>query len=192
MTRRKRIVTLQIPPINLLFKGASMVSLFFVISGYAISLPLLRSRDGSATGVPFFRRLSSTATRRPFRIYLPSTLVYIITQLIFFLGLFRFEPTLSNDYYAGLRPYSFPLLHIKYAIWCIIHSLDISNHGVEINTNTDRPDFMNFTTQLWTMPLEWRGSCMVYFTILTMAFWRDSTRRFTLIVIAAYWFYVGQ
>ncbi|KAJ5639765.1 uncharacterized protein N7484_007627 [Penicillium longicatenatum] len=170
-----------------------MVSLFMVISGYAISLALLRTRDSSATGVPFFRHLSSTATRRIFRIYLPSTLVVVISQLVFFLGTFQLDSRLPDQFCAGLKPLSTPWYHTKYAFWTVLHSFDISNHGADMNFNTYRPDIMkNLSTHLWTMPVEYRGSCTVYLCILVFSFWRQGPRRLAILAVTSYWFYIGQ
>ncbi|KAJ9297718.1 hypothetical protein DTO217A2_8541 [Paecilomyces variotii] len=187
---------IQLPPIRLLFSGASMVALFMVISGYAISLPLLQSREDTltnnlASNVGFFRRLASAATRRIFRIYLPCIVIIFVSQFLYFCGIYEWEPP-SDDWVWGLKPFTAPLSHIHYALWHVLHLLDISNHGIDINFVRPRPDFANLNYQLWTMPVEFRGSCMVYLMTLTLAFWTPRPRYLALIGVAAYWLYIGQ
>lgn len=183
---------IQLPPIRLLLAGASMVCLFMVISGYAISLSLLRVRDDNLAGnIGFFRRLCSAATRRIFRIYLPSITIISITQFLYFCNVYQWEPP-NDEWLWGLKPLTAPWSHIKYMLWNVLHLLDISNHRPDINFVRNRPDLATINYQLWTMPVEFRGSCAVYLLILALAFWRPQPRRLALVGVAIYWFYVGQ
>lgn len=182
---------IQLPPFRLLFNGPSMVALFMVISGYAISLPLLRCReDIGARNSGFFRRLCSAATRRIFRIYLPSIAILFLSQLLYFCNAFQWKP--ADDWLGGLKPLTAPWAHIQYVLSRIVHLLDISNHQVDINFDRNRPDMRTINYQLWTMPVEFRGSCVVYLLILTFSFWRPQPRYLALAGVAMYWFYMGH
>ncbi|KAJ5579817.1 acyltransferase 3 [Penicillium hispanicum] len=185
---------LQLPPFHLLLAGSSMVSLFMVISGYAISTSLLKSRDDGAGDYLLARRLSSAATRRVLRLYLPVALVMTINQILYFGNIYKFENEMPDSYFAGLKPLLSPWAHAKYLVWSVICSLDISNHGPDINLDrAARPDYANNLLQhLWTMPVELRGSCTVYLLILTMAFWQPQPRFLALAAVAAFWLYEGQ
>lgn len=183
---------IQLPPFRLFFSGTSMVCLFMVISGYAISLPLMKSRDDTlGVNLGFFRRVCSAATRRIFRIYLPSFTILFISQLFYFFNLCQWEPP-NDEFIWGLKPLSRPLSHAMYFLWYVLHLLDISNHRPDINFVKERSDMATLNYQLWTMPVEFRGSCVVYLLIMTMAFWGFRPRRFALAGVAMYWFYVGQ
>ncbi|GAD95380.1 hypothetical protein PVAR5_4023 [Paecilomyces variotii No. 5] len=186
---------IQLPPIRLMVAGESMVPLFMVISGYAISLPLLQLRDdvlNKHTGnADLFRRLSSGATRRFFRIYLPCMMIISVSQLFYFFGVYQWDVP-NGNWVWGLKPFTAPLMHIRYALWHALHLLDISNHGIEINFLRNRPDYANLNFQLWTIPVEFRGSCMVYLLTLTMAFWRPGPRYITLLGLSSYWLCAGQ
>ncbi|KAJ5469037.1 hypothetical protein N7475_006789 [Penicillium sp. IBT 31633x] len=182
---------IQLPPFRLMFNGPSMVALFMVISGYAISLPLLRCRDDiGASNAGFFRRLCSAATRRIFRIYLPSIAIIISSQLVYFCNVFPWET--ANDWLDGLKPLTAPWAHIQYVLSRVLHLLDISNHQVDINFDHNRPDMRTINYQLWTMPIEFRGSCVVYLLILTLSFWKPRPRYLALASVALYWFYMGH
>ncbi|KAJ5800397.1 uncharacterized protein N7518_002465 [Penicillium psychrosexuale] len=185
----RRII--QLPPFRLLFNGPSMVALFMVISGYAISLPLLRCREEvGASNVGFFRRLCSAATRRIFRIYLPSIAILFLSQLVYFCNVFPWKA--AYDWLGGLKPLTAPWAQVQYVLSRIVHLLDISNHQVDINFDRNRPDMRTINYQLWTMPIEFRGSCAVYLLILTFSFWRPQPRYLALAGVATYWFYMGH
>lgn len=182
---------IQLPPFRLLFNGPSMVALFMVISGYAISLPLLRCReDVGASNVGFFRRLCSAATRRIFRIYLPSIAILFLSELVYFCNVFPWKA--ADDWLGGLKPLTAPWAHVQYVLSRIVHLLDISNHQVDINFDRNRPDMRTINYQLWTMPIEFRGSCAVYLLILTFSFWKPQPRYLALVGVAMYWFYMGH
>lgn len=49
-----------------------------------------------------------------------------------------------------------------------LHLLDISNHGNDINLLMNGKVIDDLNPQIWTMPVEFRGSCTVCLLILTM------------------------
>ncbi|KAH6879396.1 acyltransferase 3 [Thelonectria olida] len=168
---------LQLPPIRLLFAAHSMVPLFLVISGFAISINLLQLRNSSSA--EFLRRLSSAVTRRVLRIYLPVFCITAISQLLFFCNLYQWE--FGDDVVWGRRPWTAPWLHITFVFRYMLDNMNIitfQNNG-------------GLNGQLWTMALEFRGSCIVYLAILGLAFWRPQLRRLALGALIGYWFYFG-
>lgn len=169
---------IQLPPIRLLFAAHAMVPLFLVISGYAISINLLRLRNSNPAD--FLRRLSSAVTRRIFRIYLPVFVITVISQLLFFCNIYNW--TFSDEALWGRKPWTAPWLHITFVFRYMIDNMNIINFQGNPGLNG----------QLWTMPLEFRGSLIVYITVLGLAFWRPQLRRIAVASLAAYWFYFGQ
>ncbi|KAJ5507010.1 hypothetical protein N7527_009153 [Penicillium freii] len=182
---------IQLPPVRLLYDGSSMVSLFMVISGYAISIPVLTSRKDKLASLGFFRRLCSAATRRIFRIYTPSILVVLLTHLLYFCNFLSWEPP-SQKWLSGLDPLTAPWSHAFFVIRRLLHLLDISNQRIDLNFGCGRWDIANLTTHLWTMPVEFRGSCTIYLLILTLAHWKLQSRLNALKLIGFYWLYMGQ
>jgi len=169
---------IQLPPIRLLFAAHAMVPLFLVISGYAISINLLKLRKSNPAD--FVRRLSSAVTRRIFRIYLPVFVITVISQILYFCNIFNW--TFGDDALWGRKPWTAPWLHITFVFRYMIDNMNIINFQGNPGLNG----------QLWTMPLEFRGSCIVYITVLGLAFWRPQLRRIAIASLAAYWFYFGQ
>lgn len=168
---------IQLPPIRLLFAAHAMVPLFLVISGYAISINLLKLRKSNPAD--FVRRLSSAVTRRIFRIYLPVFVITVISQLLYFCNIYNW--TFGDDALWGRKPWTAPWLHITFVFRYMIDNMNIINFQGNPGLNG----------QLWTMPLEFRGSLIVYITVLGLAFWRPQLRRIALALLTAYWFYFG-
>ncbi|KAF7537166.1 hypothetical protein G7Z17_g12914 [Cylindrodendrum hubeiense] len=169
---------IQLPPIRLLFAAHAMVPLFLVISGYAISISLLRLRNSNSA--EFLRRLSSAVTRRVFRIYLPVFCITAMSQLLFFFNLYQWE--FGDDVVWGRRPWTAPWLHVTFIFRYMLDNMNILSFQGNGGLNG----------QLWTMTLEFRGSCIVYLVILGLASWRSQPRRLALGALMAYWFYFGQ
>jgi peptidoglycan/LPS O-acetylase OafA/YrhL len=98
----------------------------------------------------------------------------------------------ADNWLGGLKPLTAPWAHVRYVLSRIVHLLDISNHQLDINFDRNRPDMRTINYQLWTMPVEFRGSCVVYLLILTFSFWRPQPRYLALAGVAMYWFYMGH
>jgi peptidoglycan/LPS O-acetylase OafA/YrhL len=168
---------IQLPPIRLLFAAHAMVPLFLVISGYAISINLLRLRNSNSAD--FVRRLSSAVTRRVFRIYLPVFVITALSQFLYFCNIYQW--TFGDEVVWGRKPWTAPWLHVTFVFRYMLDIMNIINFQ-------GNP---GFNGQLWTMPLEFRGSCVVYLAVLGLAFWRPQLRRLALVALTAYWFYFG-
>lgn len=168
----------QLPPLRLPFAGHSVVMMFFVISGYAISLNLLRIRNDGSPGT-LLRRLSSAANRRIIRIYTPIVVMAVVSQILFFCNLYQWH--FDDSLIRGRRPWTAPWSHITFLFRYLLDNMNIINLQYNLGIND----------QLWTMPIEFRGSCITYFTILALAFWKPQRRRLALGLIAVYWFYCG-
>lgn len=168
----------QLPPLRLPFAGHSVVPMFFVISGYAVSLNFLRIRnDGSLS--TFVRRLSSAVNRRILRIYIPIFVMTVVSQILFFCNLYQWR--FDESSIQGRRPWTSPWSHITFVFGYMLDNMNIIN--LQYNTGIN--------DQLWTMPIEFRGSCITYLTILALAFWKPQRRYLALGLIAVYWFYCG-
>ncbi|KAJ5702483.1 acyltransferase 3 [Penicillium malachiteum] len=136
-------------------------------SGYAVSIPIIASRDEHALNLRFFHRICSASTRRVLRIYLPNIRILFISHLLYFMS-----------------PWKEPLSHIVHVLRRILHLLDVTNKCINNNSGSCIWDNNNITFQLWTMPIEFRGSCVVYLLILTLAHWMRRPRLFALALVA--------
>lgn len=168
---------IQLPPIRLLFAAHAMVPLFLVISGYAISINLLRLRNSDDSD--FVHRLSSAVSRRIFRIYVPVFVIAIISQVLYFFNIYQWN--FGDDVVWGRKPWTAPWLHVTYVFRYMLDITNIINFQGNPGLNG----------QLWTMPMEFRGSCIVYIAVLGLAFWRPQLRLIALGFLSSYWFYFG-
>jgi peptidoglycan/LPS O-acetylase OafA/YrhL len=167
----------QLPPIRILFAAQGMVTLFMVISGYAISISLLKDRNTPQ----FLERVSSAVVRRVFRIYLPVLVTASLAQLLFFFNLFNWK--FDEAFLVNLpEPWTAPWAHIKYILNFMADSINIIAFQYRGSLNG----------QLWTMPLEFRGSNVVYLLIVGLSAWRARSRLTMLPIIASFFLWYGN
>jgi len=99
----------QLPIIRLTYAGTSMVLIFFVLSGFSITLkPLKLARQGASDLL--YNNLVSAAFRRTGRLYFPCVALILLVLLQSFLGCFIYSddmlkkwPFLKDQVPAGLR-----------------------------------------------------------------------------------------
>ncbi|KAJ6160393.1 hypothetical protein N7470_003789 [Penicillium chermesinum] len=167
----------QLPPIRILFSAHAMVTLFMVISGYAISVNLIK--DPKSPNL--LARISSAIVRRGFRIYLPMLVTAGIAQLFYFLNVYHWE--FDEALVAELpRPLSAPWAHVKYLLNYMAQNINI--------VAFEPPGGLN--GQLWTMPLEFRGSNVVYLLITGLSTWRMKLKLYVLPVIGGFFIWYGN
>lgn len=167
----------QLPPIRILFSAHGMVTLFMVISGYAISIGLLKEQKNPQ----FLARVSSAIVRRGFRIYLPVLVTASLAQLLFFFNLYswKFDEGLLADL---PQPWTAPWAHVKWLLNFMADSINVIAFEYRGCLNG----------QLWTMPLEFRGSNVVYLLIIGLSAWRARSRLYILPVIAVFYLWYGN
>ncbi|KAE8333728.1 acyltransferase 3 [Aspergillus sergii] len=165
----------QLPPIRILFSAHAMVTLFMVISGYAISINILKARPSQQ----YYTRISSAVLRRPFRIYLPVLVMSTISQLLFFFNLYNW--TFDEDLLKGLEPWKAPWAHIEWLFLYMTDSLNIIAFAYN----------GGFNGQLWTMPVEFRGSNVVFVLLVALAAWRPKLRLWFLPLLSLYFLWYG-
>jgi peptidoglycan/LPS O-acetylase OafA/YrhL len=167
----------QLPPIRILFSAHGMVTLFMVISGYAISISLLKDRNSPQ----FLARVSSAIVRRVFRIYLPVLVTASLAQLLYFFDLYhwKFDQGLLDDL---PHPWTAPWAHVKWLLNFMADSINVIAFEYRGSLNG----------QLWTMPLEFRGSNVVYLLIVGLSAWRAKSRLYILPVIATFYLWYGN
>jgi len=172
----------QLPIIRVLFEGHAAVSTFFVISGYAISYRALsKIHTGDTAGV--LETLSSSTFRRCMRLYLPCAVNTFICMLLRYWNFFTPDPLRWNnlppqlptlpaqfwDWWANQKIFMYPFLNVEGGVY----SPPYNGH-------------------LWTIPLEIRGSFVVYGTVLAVAKLSSGWRMAFLVCWDAYLFYMGK
>jgi peptidoglycan/LPS O-acetylase OafA/YrhL len=180
---------LQLPLFRLLYAGHAMVIVFFVISGYVLShKPVKLMRTGKFEELQ--RVLSSSVFRRGIRLFAPTIIGTFITMLFTSAGYFEAGKGERTDpiTYKGNNeehPVLFSTFYEQGCDW-------LSSMGYLIS-NVWCWDlyFNNYDPHLWTIPLEFRSSIVLFVTLLGLSRLRPVARLPLIISLAglclAYW-----
>lgn len=151
----------QLAPFRLLFCGQAMVRIFFVISGYSVSISIIRRRERDNNGL-FYHSLTSSVFRRVIRLYFPVLVVCIFSHILFYIGAYRWDFTHSfMEGCEGAVPWSATWPHLKCMGLTMMSSMSLVRGG--------RYYTRGLNGQLWSMADELRGSIAVYMVLLSMA-----------------------
>ncbi|GAW17068.1 hypothetical protein ANO14919_065180 [Xylariales sp. No.14919] len=165
----------RLPFVRLLYSGPSMVCVFFVISGYALSLrplQLARKRNSEA----FARTTSSLVFRRFFRLYLPPVISTLGVALLLRWGAYEgtrefikdrtFTKNVIEFHPMRLPSLSAQLTHWAHEMWAFVHIWSWANHA----------GATQYDVHLWTIPLEFRCSMVLFLVLVGTARLRDNVR----------------
>ncbi|RAH82775.1 acyltransferase [Aspergillus japonicus CBS 114.51] len=153
----------QLPIVHMLVSGHIMVAIFFVISGYVLSykpLKLIRSRAWEQT----FTTLASATFRRALRLYIPSFVGITLVFLAVRLG--AFHPSrrvlVEGHTILGTNEQHPPIMRsFTKQFWdgysTLAQLMDPFNWSLYYN---------NYNPHLWTIPVEFRSSIVLFLTIL--------------------------
>ncbi|KAF2089582.1 hypothetical protein K490DRAFT_72314 [Saccharata proteae CBS 121410] len=186
----KRII--QLPFIKILYAGHAMVSVFFVVGGYVISLKPLKLMRAHAWE-DLHKALSSSVFRRGIRIYLPAIVATFISMLTLHFGLweyprnFIYNRDLIN--YADFHPDRAPTLGLQLLDW-FYTTTGMMNVWSYYNSGFMMPYYNPYDPHLWTVPFEMRSSLVVAMTLLAVSRCRVAIRLFVvaaMIVFCCYW-----
>ncbi|KAL2882051.1 hypothetical protein SGCOL_002309 [Colletotrichum sp. CLE4] len=135
---------LQLPFLRVIFSGRPMVHIFFIISGFVLSLKSLKqARKHDYDGL--HRTLSSSVFRRGFRLFLPTTASTFMILIMIRLGMMGQPlPTLWEQ-----------LVDWKNPVWRITFSWQ-----------WDITQILPYDVHLWTIPIEFSHSLLL-FVVLT-------------------------
>lgn len=177
----------RLPFIRLLYSGPSMVCVFFVISGYALSLRPLQLARKRGNEAAFARTTSSLVFRRFFRLYLPPLLSTLGVALLLNAGAYegtrefvrdrRFVRNVIEHHPVRLETLSAQLRHWAAEMWAFFHIWSWANHAGSTQ----------YDVHLWTIPLEFRCSMVLFLVLVGTARLRENVR---LVVVAALSWYV--
>jgi peptidoglycan/LPS O-acetylase OafA/YrhL len=168
---------LQLPIIRLVVAGRASVGVFFAISGFVLSYkPLKQIRAGDNTGV--LDTLASSVFRRSIRLYTP---------LIF--GTFMSAYLAQNGYYTPvparteLMPPQLPTMRDQLHHWYLsIQALIMAG----LTADPNRPYAPPYNGHLWTIPVEFFGSMVVFLAILATSKAQPAARIAILSILAGW------
>ncbi|KAI0012476.1 acyltransferase [Xylariaceae sp. FL0662B] len=175
----------RLPFIRLFYSGPSMVCIFFVISGYALSLkPLKQIRSRSFEG--FSTTMSSFIFRRFFRLYLPPMISTFAVLMLLRYGIYEKTRDVANDsHYMHNVHEHHPdredtmrqqLRHWMWEMYDFVHIWGWEKFG----------GTTGYDPHLWTIPVEFRCSMMLFLIQLGTARLRTGIR-FTCLAVVM-WF----
>ncbi|KAI9931020.1 hypothetical protein MW887_010675 [Aspergillus wentii] len=154
---------LQFPIFHLLISGHIMVAIFFVISGYVLSykpLNLCRSRSWEQT----FNVLASSTFRRGLRLYIPSLVGISLVVLAVRAGVYDYAKEVIDEGHTiqgtnEQHPPIFKTWYLQYWSWHYEVAELFNFWHWEMYFNYYNP-------HLWTIPVEFRCSIVLFVTIL--------------------------
>lgn len=153
----------QLPFIHMLVSGHIMVAIFFVISGYVLShkpLRMIRSRNWERA----LTTLASSTFRRGLRLYIPSIIGIFIVFLAVRVGVYDYSYRVINEglTITGTNEQHPPILETCTAqfwdwYYTVVRLMDPWHWELYYN---------NYNPHLWTIPVEFRSSIVLFITIL--------------------------
>jgi peptidoglycan/LPS O-acetylase OafA/YrhL len=158
---------IQLPFLRLLVAGPAMVSLFFIISGYALSwspLKALHANQGGKGGAEAaLLRLSSATFRRAARLFLPAIASTLLVALCITLGLYdRGHASMTPADMPGFRepeppqwranPWYVQLQDWVRVTWGFLKVWTPGGHSYDVH--------------LWTLPVEFRCSIILFASLV--------------------------
>ena len=154
---------IQLPIIRLLANGQVQVATFYVLSGISLSLrPLRLARNHDWDTL--LHTMFSSVFRRALRIYLPIFAVQICVLFATLLGLYNHGYILSQDWpYAGTNEFTHKVFDTNgeqiedwvRAMWNFANPLT--------------PDRPLYDVHLWTIPIEFINSILLFATLIGLA-----------------------
>lgn len=154
-----RTSLLQLPIIRILFAGTSMVNIFFILSGYVLSLkPYMHAKTQSYNRV--LSSISSTLFRRAHRLYYPGLVSTFLVMLAVSLHVFDVSAELPIK---PLRPLRESTWWGQYIDWCDFVWKFLANIWV-----TWEPKHVksNYGAHLWTLPALFQCSVIGLMSLL--------------------------
>jgi len=158
---------IQLPFLRLLYSGRASVGVFFVISGFVLSYkPLLHIR--SSQPISILQILSSSVLRRSLRLYLPILAGTCISAILAYRGAYLDVPSRAEPI-----PPKLPTIVLQYQDW--LKSVYVLLYPFNI-VNPNSPYSPPYNGHLWTIPIEFYGSMVVFTVLLMLSLVKNSIR----------------
>jgi hypothetical protein len=181
---------IQLPYLRLLISGPSMVALFFIISGYALSWGPLRALHMTNTSEQTLNRLSSATFRRATRLFLPGIVSTFAIMICISLGMYdrgqrAFEsdvdmPGFHEPQPPQLRkdPFGVQFWNWVNATWQWLNIWGVTGHP--------------YNPHLWTLSVEFRCSIALFAVLVALARTKATWRVVGLGAMVVYCYYTNS
>ncbi|KAI5244802.1 hypothetical protein E4T42_07056 [Aureobasidium subglaciale] len=173
---------LKLPFIRFFYTGPAMVSIFYVVSGYALSykpVKLMRNKSWK----DLLHTLSSATFRRAIRLYLPCFVSTLMIVLLVRLGAYDATRSIAYDEKRLTQVREFHLVRYKslwqqltdwaHMMWIFVHPWSFGTKDTDIDIDK----------HLWTIPMEFRSSLVLYLTQLGLARLKPIVRALSLVAL---------
>lgn len=176
---------LKLPFLRLLYAGPPMVAIFFIVSGYALSLkPLKLAR--SQKWADLATTMSSFVFRRAVRLFLPAFASTFLIMVLLRLGAYEWNRDFSQDtkFHWNVREtaperkdtLSEQLWEWSQNMFNFVHVWGWEKYGGSTG----------YDVHLWTIPIEFRASMMLFLTHIALARLRTPVRLVCLALVMTF------
>jgi peptidoglycan/LPS O-acetylase OafA/YrhL len=166
---------LLLPIVRLIYSGPPMVCVFFVISGYALSLKPLKLMRSHAWD-DLITTMSSSVFRRGLRLFLPTSISTFGILVLLRLGFYEPSRAISGDKLRHHNviehhPAPLPSLNAQLRDW----TGQMFNF-MSVFTWAQFAGSTSYDVHLWTIPVEFRSSLMLFLVIVGLSKLRSTVR----------------
>lgn len=187
----------QLPIIRVLFAGDSMVNIFFVVSGYALSIKSLKLIR-SAAKAELCSSLGSSLWRRPIRLFAPTLVSTLIIAIMAGVGMFNIPyRTLGYDQLDSPNPVDFIAERRKYFkgpqweepppwkpdIFSQLLDWAVTMYDFLSPLLRGHPFMTFYDWHIWTIPVEYKASLVLYMTHAVFSLVQARYRTVLLVIL---------
>ncbi|KAF5237750.1 hypothetical protein FANTH_10625 [Fusarium anthophilum] len=168
---------MKLPIIRLIYGGPT-VPIFFIVSGFVLAykpLKLIHKKDYSTLGL----YTMSSVLRRPFRLFLPPLVSTFIVAIAVSAGLYS-APYQDMLGWVPRHPERLGSLWAQIWDWMRFVVADLTHPW------SWKSPISEYDSHLWTIPIQFRASMIVYLTLLALARARVWVRGIALVFLCLY------
>jgi peptidoglycan/LPS O-acetylase OafA/YrhL len=179
----------QLPILRLVYSGHAMVTIFFVVGGYVLSIkPTMQIHSRSWSS--FNSTLASSIFRRPFRLYIPAIVATFVTMLTISFGLWEYPRRFITEEREFIRfddhhIERLPTFFQQFSDW--MHEVNVmSNFFTYWSTGFMMPYYPRYDPHLWTIPVEFRSGLILMATLLGLSKCKTGVRLGGMVLMAMF------
>ncbi|KAF5655620.1 hypothetical protein F25303_554 [Fusarium sp. NRRL 25303] len=168
---------IKLPIIRLVYAGPT-VPIFFIVSGFVLAykpLKLIHKKDYDALGL----YTMSSVLRRPFRLFLPPFVSTFIVAIAVSAGFYT-APYQDMPGWVPRHPERLGSLWVQIGDWIRFVVVDLTHPW------SWKSPMSEYDSHLWTIPIQFRASMIVYLTLLALARARVWIRGTTIVFLCLY------
>ncbi|KAI8298799.1 hypothetical protein K4K61_011327 [Colletotrichum sp. SAR11_59] len=176
---------IQLPIIRLAVSGYWAVCVFFVISGFALSYKPMKLLSQNRRA-DFAIAAASSAFRRYIRIFASPAVTTLVIALMTYAGWFQHGARPKTLIFPRLRPPVAGTLYGQLEHWFV----KIVGFADPVSRNTRRGNNFPYDAALWTIPIEFDCSMVIFLAHVAFSRLRPGVRLFLHVFVSCYtlWF----